>query len=242
MMTSLSLAFYGKRIVYASSCSVYGFAESGTFTEESALNPVTLYARTKVLSEKIYEEKGADVVSLRLATAYGYTEKPRFDLVVNTMIGTAYFDGTITVNGGNQWRPLVHVQDIAQAVYLAAHAKDLPHRVYNVGSNDQNFRIGDLARIIGASFPSAEVKDIRESVDGRSYKADFSRIERELGFKTRFGVHDAVQEFSEAFRANKVENMQPDEYYRVKYLKSNINLAELVFHMHSASGVALKKS
>lgn len=233
---------YGKRIVYASSCSVYGFAESGTFTEDSVLNPVTLYARTKVLSEKVYEAKGADVVSLRFATAYGYTEKPRFDLVVNTMIGTAYFDGKITVNGGDQWRPLVHVQDIAQAVHLAAHAKELPHRVYNIGSNNQNYRIGDLARIVGASFPSAEVKDNRESVDGRSYKVDFSRIEEELGFKVRFSVQDAVREFSEAFRANKVENMQPDEYYRVKYLKSSVHLADMVLHMHRESSMELKKS
>ena len=233
---------YGKRIVFASSCSVYGFAESGTFTEDSVLNPVTLYAKTKVLSEKIYEEKGADVVSLRFATAYGYTEKPRFDLVVNTMIGTAYFDGKITVNGGDQWRPLVHVQDIAQAVHLVAHAERLPHRVYNVGSSDQNYRIGDLARIIGKFFPAAEVKDMRESVDGRSYKADFSRIERELGFKAYFGVHDAVKEFSEAFRANKVENMQPDEYYRVRYLKSNVHLADLIVGMEHGSKVMLKRS
>lgn len=231
-------AQYGKRIVYASSCSVYGFAESGTFTEESALNPVTLYAKTKMLSEKIYEEKGADVVSLRFATAYGYTEKPRFDLVVNTMIGTAYFDGKITVNGGGQWRPLVHVQDIAQAVYLAAHAEKPEHRVYNVGSNDQNYRIGDLARLIGKHFPSAEVRDIRESVDGRSYQVDFSRIERELGFKARSGVPDAVREFSEAFRANKVENMEPDEYYRVKYLKAHVPLHELIMHTSHKAGTA----
>ena len=214
-------AKYGKRIVFASSCSVYGFAESGTFNEDSELNPMSLYAKTKVFSEKIYTDQSADIVSLRFATAYGYTEKPRFDLVVNTMIGTAYFDKKITVHGGNQWRPLVHVRDISQSVHLAIHAKELPHRVYNIGSNEQNYRIIDLAREIVRHFPAAEVLEEKESVDARSYRVDFSRAQQELGFQAQYSIELAVKEFLEAFRANKVESMQPEEYYRVKYLKKH---------------------
>jgi nucleoside-diphosphate-sugar epimerase len=220
-------AKYEKRIVYASSCSVYGFGES-VFTEESDLNPVSLYAVTKAHSEKILERSGANVVSLRFATAYGYTEKPRFDLVVNTMVGTAYFDNRITVRGGDQWRPLVHVKDIARAIHTVIHAWHVPHRVYNVGSNAQNYRIADLAGAIARRFPGAEIVEEPGNADARSYHVDFSRI-AELGFRATHTVEDAIAEFCEAFRANKVESMENDEYYRVRFLKNHVDMRAL-FH------------
>ncbi len=222
---------HGKRIVFASSCSVYGFAESGIFNEESALNPVTLYAKTKVLSEQIFESKKADIVSLRFATAFGYTDKPRFDLVVNTMIGTAYFDKKIVVRGGNQWRPLIHVRDIAQSIHLAIHATNLKHRVFNIGSNNHNYQITDLAKEIVKYFPAAQVVEEKNSVDARSYQVDFSRAEQELGFKAQYPVEYAVKEFLDAFRANKIESMKPDEYYRVTYLRNNFNPSDLMLNL-----------
>lgn len=215
-------AQYGKRIIFASSCSVYGFSESGIFNEDSELNPVSLYAKTKALSEVIYKNHKADAISLRFGTAYGYTEKPRFDLVVNTMIGTAYFNEKIIVNGGAQWRPLIHVGDISRAVYLVLHAGKLPGRIYNIGSNDQNYRIIDLAREIIKHFPEASLQELTDSADGRSYRVDFSRAERELGFRTQYSIKDAVKEFVDAFRANKIVSINLDEYYRIRYLKNNL--------------------
>lgn len=228
-------ARHGKRVIFASSCSVYGFArpqslrssvggqaESGIFNEESPLNPLSLYAQTKALSEKVYEEIGGDSVCLRLATAYGYSEKPRFDLVVNNMIGDAHFGRNITVHGGEQWRPLVHVRDIARAIILALRAEKLRNRVYNIGSNDQNFQIIDLARTIISHFPGATLGREDENLDPRSYRVDFSRAVQELGFQARYTIADSVKEFLEAFQLGKVPHMQNDEYYRVRYLKNNL--------------------
>lgn len=208
----------GKRIVYASSCSVYGFAESGEFNEESQLNPVTLYARTKMLSEGPYLQKDVNGIVLRFATVYGYSPKPRFDLVVNTMIGTSYFKNKIIVNGGNQWRPVVHVKDVASSIYLALHAKENKYRVYNVGSNEQNYQIATLANLVHQKLPDVTVIHNETSIDNRSYKVNFSRIAKDLGFKVNYGVVDAVDEIYTAFKIGIIKNMDEDVYYRVKYL------------------------
>ncbi len=217
-----------KRVIYASSCSVYGFSEKGTFKEKSNLNPVTLYARTKMLSEEFYLDKNVNSVILRFATVYGNSPKPRFDLVVNTMTGTSYFTGEIVVNGGSQWRPIVHVQDVAQAIYLALTVKNPKSRIYNVGSNTQNYQIKDLAIIISKTIKNIKVTNNAESVDGRSYKVDFSKISKELNFKATFGIQDAVSELYSAFKTGVIKNMQDDEYFRVKYLLKNIHNKDFI--------------
>lgn len=209
----------GKRVVYASSCSVYGFSEDGEFTEESPMKPVTLYARTKMLSEKPYSNSNVDTVILRFATVYGHSPKPRFDLVVNTMTGNSYFNNKIQVNGGSQWRPVVHVKDVAQAIALSLHAKKLKHRVFNVGSNEQNYRISDLAKHIQEELPHVKIINKKESIDGRSYKVNFDRITKELGFKAKYTIKDAVKEIYQAFKDKTITNMTDDVYFRVKYLK-----------------------
>jgi len=210
-----------KRVVFASSCSVYGFSERGIFNEDSNTGPVTLYAKTKALSEKFYSKSDIDAVILRLATVYGCSPKPRFDLVINTMIGRAYFEKQIVVHGGDQWRPLVHVKDVSHAIYLACHRKKIKHRVYNVGSNDQNYQINELARQIKQSFPTVTINNNPESVDGRSYHVNFNRIKKDFGYEALFTIKDAVSEFDEAFRTGKITGMVDDVYFRVKYLKSN---------------------
>jgi nucleoside-diphosphate-sugar epimerase len=209
-----------KRVVYASSCSVYGFSEGGTFDERSKLGPVTLYARTKMLSERCYLRGDIDAVVLRFATVYGYSPKVRFDLVVNTMIGSGFFGGKIVVNGGDQWRPLVHVRDVAKSIYLALHAEDPEQRVYNVGSNEQNYQIGALGALIAGQMPGVELVNVGNNPDKRSYKVDFGLIGEELGFETVHTVADAVDEFCEVFNKGEVSSMHEDVYYRVKYLKN----------------------
>lgn len=217
----------GKRVVYASSCSVYGFSENGEFTEESPMKPVTLYARTKMLSEKPYADPNMDAVILRFATVYGHSPKPRFDLVVNTMTGNSYFNKKIQVNGGSQWRPIVHVKDVAQAIALSLHAKKLKHRVFNVGSNEQNYRISDLAKLIQKELPQVQIISKKDSIDGRSYKVNFDRIKKELGFKAKYTVKDAVKEIYQAFENKTITNMTEDAYFRVKYLKKYTNNGEV---------------
>lgn len=211
------------RVIFASSCSVYGFSENEIFSENSQLYPVTLYAVTKMLSEKLYQEKDLDAVIFRLATVYGHSPKPRFDLVVNTMIGTSYFDGQLVVNGGDQWRPVVHVKDVAQAIYLAIHAKKFKHRIYNVGSNDQNFQIAELAKVICTYLPAVKLVHAAKNVDVRSYKVDFKKIQKDFNFKTKFTVGVAVKEINTTFITKEIINLEEDEYYRVKYLKKRLS-------------------
>ncbi|MGH9630261.1 MAG: NAD-dependent epimerase/dehydratase family protein [Bryobacteraceae bacterium] len=206
-----------KRVVFASSCSVYGFASEGVFTEKSALNPVSLYAQTKRLAESFYSRPDVDSIILRFATVYGHSPKPRFDLVVNTMIGTSYFKRAITVNGGDQWRPLVHVKDVAKAIYLALH-RPAKHRVYNIGSNEQNFTISALADIIQSEVGGIEVFHDASNRDTRSYHVDFSRVARDWSFNCEYSIRDAVREFSDALHQGEITGMADDVYFRVKYL------------------------
>ena len=217
----------GKRVVYASSCSVYGFSENGEFTEDSPAGPVTLYARTKMLSEKPYLDDKVDSVVLRFATVYGHSPKPRFDLVVNTMIGNSYFNNKITVNGGNQWRPVVHVKDVSRAIGMALHVKKPKHRVYNVGSNEQNYRISDLALAIQKELPHVEIISNKDSIDGRSYKANFDRLKNDFGFTAKYTIKDTVEEIYGAFKDGTIKNMNEDVYFRVKYLKKYTNNGEI---------------
>lgn len=214
----------GKRVVYASSCSVYGFAEKGVFSEKSKLNPVSLYARTKMLSEKYYVDDQVDAIILRFATVYGNSPKPRLDLVVNTMIATSYFDGKITVNGGQQWRPVVHVKDVCHAIYLSINVKSSLHRVYNVGSNDQNFKISQLGSLISKNLPNVEFIHRLDNIDKRSYLVDFTRLEKDFNFKTKYNIKDAIDEIYSEFAKGKIKNMEEDEYFRVKYLKKRIGI------------------
>ena len=221
---------YNKKAIYASSCSVYGFSENEIFNEDSQVDPVTLYAKTKMLSEKFYSSPDLDAVILRFATVYGFSKKPRFDLVVNTMIGTGYFENKIVVNGGAQWRPVIHVRDVAHAIYLSLHATRLNFRVLNVGSNEQNYKIEDLGKMIAAKMPNATFVCNKDSTDKRSYRVDFSRIQRVLNFRPKYVVNDAVLELKDAFEKKIIGNMQQDVYYRVKYLKNGGGVKKIWEH------------
>jgi len=208
-----------KRIIFASSCSMYGSSDN-EMTEESKLKPLTLYARTKMLSEELYLHKDIDSVILRLATVYGASPKPRFDLVVNTMIGAGYFNNKITVNGGDQWRPTVHVKDVANAIWLALSPLEPQHRVYNVGSNEQNYQISELGQLIYRRIPNAALI-FNDSQDKRNYKVNFDRI-KELGFEAKYTINDAVDELYAQFKDGEIKNMEEDVYYRVKYLQHHL--------------------
>ncbi|MCI0550365.1 MAG: NAD-dependent epimerase/dehydratase family protein, partial [Anaerolineae bacterium] len=144
------------RFIYASTCSVYGVGE-GVLDETTVLNPVSLYARTKIASEKIITSMGDEYFSptiLRMGTLYGYSPRMRFDLVVNTMTMKSFTQHKIAVFGGRQWRPLLSVDDAADAYIqcLEADIDDVGNQVFNVGSNDQNYQIDDIAHIISHSL------------------------------------------------------------------------------------------
>src|SRR3989344_5606309 len=151
IVKELAKAFKVSRFIFSSSCSVYG-ASDKLMDEKSKLNPVSLYARTKIDSEKeILSDKSKDFYPtvLRLATVFGDSRRPRFDLVANLFIAQAYNNGTIIVTGSKQWRPFIHVKDVAKAIkiVLEVPTKKIDREIFNVGDINLNTTILDLANL-----------------------------------------------------------------------------------------------
>jgi nucleoside-diphosphate-sugar epimerase len=191
--------FYGvKRIVFASSCSVYGESGSSFLTEESQLNPVSLYAKTRIMSEDILFSRCGKVepVILRLSTVFGYSPRMRYDLVVNTLAIRALVDNKFAVFGGNQWRPFVHCDDVAQAFFLASNAPSdkVKNQIFNVGSNDMNFTIKNIGEKIHAMMPDSKFEISDDIVDPRNYKVNFDKITSILNFKKQYDIETGVTE------------------------------------------------
>ncbi len=216
------------RFVYTSSCSVYG-AGNGDFLDESAtVNPQTAYAQCKVLVERdvgAMAGPGFCPVFLRNATAFGPSPRMRFDIVINDLCALAWTTRKIAMTSdGSPWRPVVHVLDICQAVYLSlvAPAERVSGRVFNVGQDSENYRVRELAQIVAEEFPDCSVSVGSAAGDNRSYRVSFGRINAELpGFTCRFTARDGVRQLHELFERIQ---MQPDTYQfraftRLKQLK-----------------------
>lgn len=203
------------RFVYASSCSVYGGSSSPEkfLSEESELNPVSHYGRMKIMNEQallgISNPLFAPTI-LRLATIFGYSHRPRFDLVVNSFARNAFFRKYIEIFGGNQWRPNVHVADVAGAIIkvLEAPIEKVSRKIFNVGGNSQNYTINELAALVGRAFPDVETRRSKLSGDQRNYRVDFSKIERELGYRAKLSVLHGLEELKSIFA--KGEIVDPD--------------------------------
>ena len=194
------------RIVFSSSCSVYGAAPEGHLHEESPKRPVSLYAKLKIAAEDALNEMATDdfvVTSLRHATVYGPSPRMRFDLVVNLMTLHAFKNQKIYVmGGGEQWRPLVHVRDVARAfsVALAAPAKTVQREAFNVGSDEQNYQVKTIAAMVAQSVPGTAIEVVPDDPDKRTYQTSFRKIREQLGFLPAHQVPDAVGAIHEALR------------------------------------------
>ncbi|WP_254530922.1 NAD-dependent epimerase/dehydratase family protein [Natrinema gelatinilyticum] len=226
LLASLCKYYQINRFLFASTCSVYGRAEteSGRCTESSPLNPVSLYARIKIQSERTLMDLADGNFSptiLRMATIYGRSPRMRFDLVGNVLPAKAYYDGVIPVFGGDQYRPNVHVADAARAYVncLTAPLEDVGETVFNVGSAPQNFRIDELATIVADCFPDAELDYHEDRTDERSYRVSFDRIADELGFETRLTIRDHCRDLRTAFEDGDFVEYTADRYNNVATLE-----------------------
>jgi len=201
----LSKEYGVKRYIFASTCSVYGFQEK-IVDENSDLNPLTTYAKSAVLAERDLLPLACDdfvVTILRFATAYGFSYRMRFDLVVNAMVLSLYKKGVIRVSGdGTQKRPLVHVKDIARAIIQVINADEskVNGEIFNVGSNDQNFRIIDLAHKIGDAIGVDYEIQFYGDPDRRSYMVNFTKIKKTLGYSTQYTVEMAARNIYRALQ------------------------------------------
>jgi nucleoside-diphosphate-sugar epimerase len=171
-----------RSFVFASSCSVYGFAESGARQEDDALNPLTAYARSKAMTEDALSQMeltGMTVSSLRFATACGMSDRIRLDLVLNDFVACSLTSGEITVlSDGTPWRPLIDIRDMARGIEWAIlREPEQGGRVLriNVGADEGNHRIKDLASAVAAAVPGTSVSiNTAAPADSRSYRVDFS--------------------------------------------------------------------
>lgn len=198
------------RYILASSCSVYGFGETSELTEKSPTNPLTEYARSTFDAERAVIAMGdADfcVSALRNATVYGLSKRMRFDLVVNTMTRNAIDSGKITVaGGGNQWRPLIHVRDVARAILniAAQPAEKVNKQVFNIGGENQKIRC--LAFAVRENLPFQVTIEVEpDNDDKRSYNVSFDKARSVLGFEPKYDVPFAVREIYEAVKAGVVD-------------------------------------
>lgn len=217
-----------RRFVYTSSCSVYG-AGTGDFLDETAApNPQTAYAECKVLVERdvgAMADAGFCPVFLRNATAYGPSPRMRFDIVLNDLCAMAHTARRIAMTSdGSPWRPVVHVDDICEALYraLIAPEETVRGKIFNVGSTGENYRVRELAQIVAEEFPGCELSVGASSGDNRSYRVNFDRVHRELpGFECRRTARDGARELREVFERIEMagDTYQFRAFTRLKQLK-----------------------
>lgn len=211
-----------QRFIFASTCSVYGACDE-VLDERSQVRPISLYGHTKLASERVLQELANDQFQptiVRFATIYGLSGRTRFDLVVNVLAAKAKLEGKITVNGGDQWRPFVHVDDAALAVatILDAPLDLVGNEIYNVGSNEQNYTIRQIGELVHECVVDAELIVNDEDVDKRNYRVEFSKIRNELNFKPQWTVEQGIQQVLEAIASGEVTDYREARYSNVKFL------------------------
>jgi nucleoside-diphosphate-sugar epimerase len=196
------------RFLYASSCSVYGVTEDGaTVDEEAPMRPTTPYAASKVrVEDDLHGLADGDFspVYLRNATVYGFSPRLRADVVLNNLVGSAFLDGEVRVlSDGSPWRPLVHVRDVANAFLAALGAERgaVHDRAFNVGSDDGNYRVQELATVAGEVTGAPVAILGAPDPDARSYRVSFARLNATLPeFRCEWTAKAGAQELLDAYR------------------------------------------
>ena len=212
-----------ERFIYASSSSVYGVKEEEEVTEALSLEPLTDYSRYKAMCELVlsrYQSPEFTTVTVRPATVCGYSPRLRLDLTVNILTNHAINKGRITVFGGEQWRPNLHIEDMADlyADLLSRPVEQIAGKVWNAGYH--NLKVKEIAQTV-RSVIGKKVEIVTESTnDNRSYRVSSKKIERDLGFIPRRSVEDAVRDLKTAFDAGKIPNSLSDpRYFNIKTMQ-----------------------
>jgi nucleoside-diphosphate-sugar epimerase len=218
------------RLIFASSCSLYGVAGDEMLTETAAFHPITPYGESKVLFERDVAKLADDDFSptfLRNSTAYGVSPRLRADVVVNNLVAVAFTTGEVVIQSdGTPWRPLVHIEDITRAFLAVLHApRELVHNeAFNVGRSEENYRVRDLGELVEQVVPGSKVRYADGGgPDPRCYKVDCGKIMRTLPeYQPEWTVRRGMEQLRDAFKANGLtrDELLGDKYFRIKRIRS----------------------
>ncbi|WP_287588091.1 SDR family oxidoreductase, partial [Candidatus Borrarchaeum sp.] len=210
-VATLSKKYNVERYILASSCSIYGFHE-GILNENSSTNPLTTYAKANLQAEEDILPLAAEkftVTVLRQATVYGLSPRMRFDLAINGMTLGFFKNGKIPIlKDGTQWRPFVHVKDTSKAFILAMESEkeDVGGEIFNVGSNEQNYQIFNLANLVADAVGLPFQYEWYGFPDNRSYRVSFDKIANILKFKPDYSPREGGKEVYEALKEGLVKD------------------------------------
>ena len=212
-----------KRFIYASSCSVYGYTVDELYDESSPTTCAYPYGISKLQGEngvmQLADEKFS-VISLRQGTVCGYSDRMRFDLVVNTMFKNALMHGEITVNNPSIWRPIFHIQDACTAYIRAIQAPDNISGIFNVASDNYTLgQIGDVVSVEMSKLLDKEIKvHINDVKDFRNYKVSIQHAKLTLGFTPIYTVRDIIHDLFQ--KTANLTNLEDEKFYNIKVFKS----------------------
>lgn len=225
------------RFIFSSSCSNYGAGGADWLDEQSAFNPVTPYGVSKVKVEQDVSQLADDNFSptfLRNATAYGVSPRLRFDLVLNNLVAWAFTTGQIYIKSdGTPWRPIVHIEDISRAFIAVLEApRELVHNeAFNVGRNEDNYQIRDLAEIVKQTVPNCKIEYAPDAgPDKRCYRVDCSKVAQTLpNFQPQWNARKGAVELYEAYQkvGLTLEEFEGPKYQRIAHIKYLLSSGKL---------------
>ena len=213
-----------KRFIYASSSSVYGVKSESNVHEEMTLEPLTDYSKFKVECEKIlaeYQSPDFTTVTIRPATVCGYSPRQRLDVVVNILTNLAFHKREITVFGGKQLRPNIHIADMVECyvVLLNASKEAIAGEIFNAG--DENKSVLELAETVKAAIGDDVRLIATPTNDNRSYHISSRKIAQKLGFAAKHTIREAVEDLRKAFEAGLLpDSLQDERYFNIKRMQS----------------------
>ncbi len=213
-----------KRFLFSSSCSIYGIAKNGTVNEKSPINPVTPYAKAKIASERDLRklaDSGFCVGLLRNSTVYGYSPNFRNDLVVNNLVTCALAINKLTIKSdGTPWRPLIDVWDLSNIfiAFLQAGKNQINSKVFNIGFNENNLQVRDIAHLIKKQLPSCEIVFTGEhGNDVRTYKVNFDKFHKAFPqIRKMWSLTKSIENMISKLREN---NFNSEDYYSGRYTR-----------------------